>query len=90
MAERAMNRHLQGGCQVPIAGFATIQDGQIHLQGRVGSVDGKTLLKAEHHNALVDDARESQQIAEAMGVVVAEALIAQGADKILAQIYQDG
>ena len=52
-------------------------------------MDGKTLLKAEHHNALVDDARESEQIAEAMGVVVAEALIAQGADKILAQIYQD-
>ena len=89
MAERAMNRHLQGGCQVPIAGFATIQEGQIYLQGRVGSVDGKTLLKAEHHNALVTDAQASEQIAEAMGVVVAEALIAQGADKILAQIYQD-
>ena len=65
----------------PIAGFATIQEGQIYLQGRVGSVDGKTLLKAEHHN-VVDDARESQQIAEIWGVVVAEALIAQSGQKI--------
>lgn len=89
MAERAMNRHLQGGCQVPIAGFAQInQDGQIWLQGRVGSVDGKTLLKAEHHNALPQgDNKEAEQVAKAMGVVVAEELIAQGADKILAEIY---
>lgn len=88
MAERAMNRHLQGGCQVPIAGFATIQDGQIRLQGRVGSIDGKTLLKAEQHSALVDNAGDAEQMAESMGVAVAEALLAQGADKILAEIYQ--
>lgn len=89
MAERAMNRHLQGGCQVPIAGFAQINnDGQLWLQGRVGSVDGKILLKAEHHNALSDYRHEAEQIAEAMGIVVAENLLAQGADKILAEIYQ--
>lgn len=88
MAERAMNRHLQGGCQVPIAGFAQINgDNQIWLQGRVGSVDGNILLKAEHHNALSDNTQEAEQIAEAMGVIVAENLIAQGADKILAGIY---
>lgn len=89
MAERAMNRHLQGGCQVPIAGFATIHDGQIWLRGRVGSVDGRTLLKAEHHNALIHSQLADEQIVQAMGVVVAEDLIAQGADKILAEIYQD-
>lgn len=89
MAERAMNRHLQGGCQVPIAGFARINsDNQLWLQGRVGSVDGKMLLKAEHHNALVDDVAESEQIAESMGIVVAKNLLAQGADKILQEIYQ--
>lgn len=89
IAERAMNRHLQGGCQVPIAGFATIEDGQIYLQGRVGSIDGKTLLKAAHREALVDDAAKAEQIAESVGITVAEALIAQGADKILAEIYQN-
>ncbi|WP_410472749.1 hydroxymethylbilane synthase [Faucicola mancuniensis] len=92
LAERAMNRHLQGGCQVPIAGFATIHDGQIWLRGRVGSVDGKILLKSEHHNALLDpntQAMIDEQIAESMGIVVAEELIAQGADKILAEIYHN-
>ena len=90
VAERAMNRHLQGGCQVPIAGFAQIsEDNQLWLQGRVGSVDGSVLLKAEQHGALANDTKESEQIAEAMGIVVAEQLLAQGADKILAQIYQD-
>lgn len=88
LAERAMNRHLQGGCQVPIAGFAQIDgDNQLWLQGRVGSVDGKILLKAEHHNALVNDTLESEQIAESMGIIVAENLLAQGADKILKDIY---
>ncbi len=92
LAERAMNRHLQGGCQVPIAGFATVHDGQIWLRGRVGSVDGKILLKSEHHNALLDpntQAMIDEQIAESMGIVVAEELIAQGADKILAEIYHN-
>lgn len=89
IAERAMNRHLQGGCQVPIAGFAQINsDNQLWLQGRVGSVDGKVLLKAEHHNALSDNVQEAEQIAEAMGIIVAENLLAQGADKILKAIYQ--
>ncbi|MFW2178270.1 MULTISPECIES: hydroxymethylbilane synthase [unclassified Moraxella] len=88
LAERAMNRHLQGGCQVPIAGFAQINDSQIWLQGRVGSVDGKVLLKAEHHNALVNDVVENAEIAEAMGIVVAESLLEQGADEILKEIYQ--
>ena len=92
LAERAMNRHLQGGCQVPIAGFATVHDGQIWLRGRVGSVDGKILLKSEHHNALLDpntQAMIDEQIAESMGIVVAEELIAQGANKILAEVYHN-
>lgn len=91
LAERAMNRHLEGGCQVPIAGFAVIDQTAEHdelmLQGRVGSVDGKTLLKAQHANALTDNAQENEQIANAMGIIVAEALLAQGADKILQAIY---
>ena len=89
MAERAMNRHLQGGCQVPIAGFAQINTkGALWLQGRVGSVDGKVLLKADQDNALRHDSQSAEQVAEATGIAVANALIAQGADKILAEIYQ--
>ncbi len=90
LAERAMNRHLNGGCQVPIAGFAQINtDNQLWLQGRVGSIDGKILLKAERHNALVDDKAESEQIAESMGIIVAEDLLAQGAAKILQEVYHE-
>ena len=44
IAERAMNKTLEGGCQVPIAGFATINGNTLSLRGRVGSIDGKTLL----------------------------------------------
>ena len=89
MAERAMNRHLQGGCQVPIAGFAQINTkGALWLQGRVGSVDGKVLLKADQDNALRHDSQSAEQVAEATGIAVANALIAQGADKILAEVYQ--
>jgi len=46
-AERAFNHRLMGGCQVPIAGFATLKQGEMTLQGRVGSIDGQELLKDE-------------------------------------------
>lgn len=88
LAERAMNRHLQGGCQVPIAGFAVIEDDKLTLTGRVGSVDGNVLLKAQQTNALTDDAQENEHIANAMGITVAQALLAQGADDILKEIYR--
>ncbi len=76
-AERALNARLQGGCQVPIAAFAVTQNGRLFLQGRVGSVDGLQLLKAE---AVGEDA-------ETLGHAVAEQLLAQGADKILQAVY---
>ena len=78
-AERAFNAYLEGGCQVPIAGYAVLQNGQIHLEGRVGSVDGKTLLKAQQIGA-------SEQ-AEQLGVALAQDLLAQGAGDILKALY---
>lgn len=74
-AERAMNSHLEGGCQVPIAGFATRDNTHIHLAGRVGSACGKTLLEASDSAVLTD--------AENLGKRVAEALLEQGAGDIL-------
>lgn len=79
MAERAFNRYLQGGCQVPIAGYATIQNDVLNIQGRVGSIDGSTLLKAHQQGNVAD--------AEQLGVQLAQDLLAQGADDILRQIY---
>ena len=79
-AERAFNAYLEGGCQVPIAGYATLNDGQISIEGRVGSVDGAILLKANLKGELVE--------AEHLGVVLAQDLLAQGAGDLLKALYQ--
>ena len=81
-AERAMNRRLAGGCQVPIAGFALIDGNDVWLRGLVGMPDGSQMLTA--------DARARVEDAEALGEAIAENLLAQGADKILAKVYGDG
>lgn len=78
-AERAMNARLQGGCQVPIAGFAEIQDEQVVLHGLVGAPDGSVLYRA------IGTGNLSQ--AAAVGVSVADDLLAQGAAKILQALY---
>ena len=76
-AERALNRHLNGGCQVPIAAYAIERDDQLWLRALVGSADCGTLLKAEGFGKLDD--------VENLGIRVAEDLIAQGAKELLAQ-----
>ncbi|QNX08596.1 hydroxymethylbilane synthase [Acinetobacter seifertii] len=78
-AERAFNAYLEGGCQVPIAGYATLQDGKIHIEGRVGSVDGQTLLRAE----MTDEAHNAQQLGENL----ARNLLEQGAGDLLKALY---
>ena len=78
-AERAMNNHLQGGCQVPIGGYAVLQQGQLYLRALVGDIDGSRIIRAEGKSAVEN--------AEALGVQIAEQLLAQGADKILQAIY---
>lgn len=87
IAERAMNQALEGGCQVPIAGFATIDGDVLTLRGRVGSLDGKTLLKASGQITLGDDDTANETATTALGVQIADELLTQGADKILAEVY---
>ncbi len=81
IAERAMNRHLQGGCQVPIGAYAEINNEQLHLKGLVGALDGSRILRAEVTGPVAD--------AEALGIQVAKDLLAQGADVILQAVYGD-
>ncbi|SEA84074.1 hydroxymethylbilane synthase [Alkalimonas amylolytica] len=81
LAERAMNRRLQGGCQVPIGAYAELSGDTLWLRGLVGSLDGGQILQAE--------AKAPRQQAEALGVQVAEALLAQGAAELLAAAYQE-
>ena len=78
-AERAFNAYLEGGCQVPIAGYATLQQDGLHIEGRVGSVDGLTLLQATQQGATTD--------AEALGVALAKDLLEQGAGDLLKALY---
>ena len=78
-AERALNKHLNGGCQVPIACYAVLEGEQIWLRGLVGEPSGGVLLSA--------DARAPRTHASELGVQVAEALLAQGAGDILKAVY---
>jgi len=80
-AERAMNRHLQGGCQVPIACFAEREGDQLFLRGLVGASDGSVILRAEMRAASSDP--------EALGIALAEELLSQGAAEILEQVYRE-
>jgi hydroxymethylbilane synthase len=80
IAERALNRHLNGGCQVPIACFAEfLEDGHLRLRGLVGRPDGSQLLRAE--------STDEPDRAEQLGIAVANDLLQQGAGEILAEVY---
>ncbi|MEG1490032.1 hydroxymethylbilane synthase [Acinetobacter sp.] len=78
-AERAFNAYLEGGCQVPIAGYASLNQGQLHIEGRVGSVDGATLLKVE--------LKGTPEQAEQLGETLAQKLLEQGAGDLLKAFY---
>ena len=79
VAERAMNRRLEGGCQVPIAGFALLEGDDLWMRALVAEEDGSRVLRAEgraHRNAGAE-----------LGIQLAEELLAQGADDILKALY---
>ena len=79
-AERALNRRLQGGCQVPIAAYALLEDNDtLWLRGLVGAVDGTQVFRVE--------GRAPRKDGEKLGRELAEDLLAMGADKVLAEIY---
>jgi hydroxymethylbilane synthase len=81
-AERAMNRRLEGGCQVPIAAYAELSEAKLGLRGLVGSIDGETILRAN----LEGDTGNPEQI----GINLAEKLLSMGAGEILREIYASG
>ena len=79
-AERAFLQKLEGGCQVPIAAFARIDGTTLHVDGLVGTIDGKRLIR--HH---VEGPIEK---AESLGVELAAILLGKGAKEILDEVYQ--
>jgi len=78
LAERAMSRVLAGSCQVPLGGFAEVQNGRLRMRGFVASPDGQRMVRAE----LTGDITAP----EALGNQIADALLAQGAGEILAAL----
>lgn len=77
-AERAFLRRLNGGCQVPLAAHAVVTGDRVNLVGLVAEVDGRRLLK-DTFDAPVSEA-------EVAGRQLAESLLSQGADSILAAL----
>ncbi|MFO7603606.1 MAG: hydroxymethylbilane synthase [Gammaproteobacteria bacterium] len=82
LAERAMNARLQGGCQVPIGGYAEISHGLLLLRGLVGQPDGSDIITGEIAGPLEN--------AEELGTVLADDLLGRGAKEILDALYAAG
>ena len=79
-AERALNHRLEGGCQVPIAGFAEIENNQLVMRALVGSTDGETIISGDTSGALEDAAK--------LGTALADDLLNRGAREILQALYK--
>ena len=77
-AERALLRTLEGGCQVPIAAYATVdENNQISITGLVAALDGRKIIK---ETACGEDP-------ENLGESLARALLQQGAGKLLEECF---
>ncbi|KAJ5279401.1 porphobilinogen deaminase [Penicillium angulare] len=84
LAERSLLRTLEGGCSAPLGVESEWVAGKLRMRSVVVSVDGKQCAQVE-----VDGEVDSPESAEAFGVTVAKALVADGADKILEEIQQN-
>lgn len=80
-AERKVSKVFGGSCQVPLAAYATVEGGQMHLRAMVATPDGARVASAEVRGEAVD--------AEQLGHDVAELLRAQDAAAILAASLAD-
>lgn len=78
-AERAFLKKLEGGCQVPIAAYARLIEGKLSIEGLVGSIDGKILLRETLSGGPEDP--------EKLGTELAEILLSKGAKEILDEVY---
>ncbi|SFD04276.1 hydroxymethylbilane synthase [Chitinophaga sp. CF118] len=76
--ERDFLRTLMGGCTTPISAYAFIEENTIHFSGELCSLDGKELLSIQEEVSL--------EHAATIGITAAEKILAQGGDKIVAQI----
>ncbi|MFN3396707.1 MAG: hydroxymethylbilane synthase, partial [Thermodesulfovibrionales bacterium] len=79
-AERAFLRRLEGGCQVPIAGYARMNDKSLLIMdGLVGSLSGDRLIRG-HIEGKPEDCED-------LGIRLAEDILLRGAKEILNEVY---
>ncbi len=79
IAERAVNKRLQGGCQVPIASYAMLDGDTLHLQALVGEPDGSEIIQGDISGHRSDG--------EQLGIQLADDLLSRGAKEILEKLY---
>ncbi|MHB9093912.1 MAG: hydroxymethylbilane synthase [Eubacteriales bacterium] len=80
IAERALLKRLEGGCQIPIGALGTVEAGLLTLKGVVASLDGKEVIRSQITGPVGE--------AAVLGESLAEQLVAMGADKILTSVRQ--
>jgi hydroxymethylbilane synthase len=78
-AERAFLNRLEGGCQVPIAARSYLEGGYLKLEGLIGSLDGKVIIREKIEGLPME--------AESLGIRLAQGLLEQGGAEILSEIY---
>ncbi|WP_456464598.1 hydroxymethylbilane synthase [Persephonella sp.] len=78
-AERAFLKTLEGGCQVPLAGYSEIKNGRITITGFVSDLEGKRVFK--------DSIEGSVEQPEKIGIELANRLLDMGAREVLEEIY---
>ncbi len=83
-AERSMNASLEGGCQVPVAGYAEVSSGKLELRGLVGHTDGSHIVSAREVSPKL-----TIEHAQQLGQGVASELLRQGAGEILKDVYSN-
>jgi len=80
-AERAFLKTLEGGCQVPIAGFARVNGDTLSFEGLVAELDGSKIYK--------ETVTSRRDKAEAIGIEAAQTLLASGAGDVLRRLYEE-
>jgi hydroxymethylbilane synthase len=78
-AERSFLLRLEGGCQVPIGAYASVQGDNVTLTGLIAGLDGKVIIKEQ-------DSAPAAKAAE-LGTRLAEKLLARGGRAILDEVY---
>lgn len=79
-AERGFLERLEGGCQVPIAAFATLTGSRLGIEGMVAGLDGEP----HYRSVMAGEASKGRET----GIRLAEKLLKEGAGKVLEEIYK--